>query len=79
MNKRDKIKKHYGFVVIIVVLFSFNVGPQLVSCQKNAAGGGGGGAGFEIFAKELYNSLSNYTDVFKGAIKKELGYCIMDV
>ncbi|CAK8576199.1 unnamed protein product [Lathyrus sativus] len=76
MNKRDKINKHYGFLVIIVVLLSFNVGPQLVSCQKN---GGGTGAGFEIFAKELYNSLSNYTDVFKGAIKKELGYCIMDV
>ncbi|CAI8616396.1 unnamed protein product [Vicia faba] len=81
MNKRDKIKKHCSFVVVIVVFFSFNVGPQLVSCQKNAGGGGGGssGAGFEIFAKELYNSMSNYTNVFKGAIKKELGYCIMDV
>lgn len=80
MNKRDKIKKHYGFVVVIVVLFSFSAGPQLVSCQKNAAAAGGSsGAGFEIFAKELYNSMSNYTNVFKGAIKKELGYCILDV
>jgi hypothetical protein len=93
MNKRDKIKKHDFVVTIIVVLFSCTVGPQLVSCQKKtaaaaAAGGGGGaggsgggsGAGLEdIFAKELYRGMSSYTNVFKAAIKKELGYCILDV
>ncbi|KAL2328579.1 hypothetical protein Fmac_022006 [Flemingia macrophylla] len=39
----------------------------------------GTGAGFEIFAQEIYRSLSNYTTLFKSAIKKELGYCIVDV
>jgi len=76
MNKRDRIRKH-GFVVIIFVVF---VGPRLVSCQKsNGDDVGGSGAGFEIFAQEMYNSMSGYTSVFKGAIKKELGYCIVDV
>jgi hypothetical protein len=92
MNKRDKIKKHDFVVTIIVVLFSCTVGPQLVSCQKkNAAGGGGGGGGAggsgggsgagleDIVAKELYRGMSSYTNVFKAAIKKELGYCILDV
>jgi len=75
MNKRDRIMKH-GFVVIIFVVF---VGPQLVSCQKSNDGGGTSGAGLEIFAQEVFNSMSSYTSVFKGAIKKELGYCIVDV
>lgn len=77
MNKRDRIRKH-GFVVIIFVVF---VGPQLVSCQKSNDDGdvGGSGAGIEIFAQEMYNSMSGFTSVFKGAIKKELGYCILDV
>jgi hypothetical protein len=91
MNKRDKIKKHDFVVTIIVVLFSCTVGPQLVSCQKKtaaaaAAGGGAGGSGGgsgagleDIFAKELYRGMSSYTNVFKAAIKKELGYCIVDV
>ncbi|XP_061362484.1 ABC transporter G family member 28-like [Gastrolobium bilobum] len=62
-------------LVIIVVLISFIVGPGLVSCQNK----GSGGAGVEIFAQQIYRSMSNYTTVFKAAIKKELGYCILDV
>jgi hypothetical protein len=27
----------------------------------------------------LYRGMSSYTNVFKAAIKKELGYCIVDV
>lgn len=84
MNKRErpnKIRK-VSFVTIVVLL-SCTVGPRLVSCQKNKnAGGGGsaaGSAGAEIFTQTLYKSMSNYTSVFKGAIKKELGYCITDV
>ncbi|KAG5146008.1 hypothetical protein JHK84_031551 [Glycine max] len=47
----------------------------LIFCQKS----GGGGGGLEIIAQEVYRSMSNYTSVFKSAIKKELGYCIVDV
>ncbi|CAJ2654476.1 unnamed protein product [Trifolium pratense] len=80
MNKRDKIKKHDFVVTIIVVLFICTLGPQLVSCQKNAGDGGSSGTGLEdIVAKEMYRGLSSYTNVFKATIKKELGYCIVDV
>lgn len=61
--------------VIVVVLINFIVGPRLIFCQKS----GGGGGGLEIIAQEVYRSMSNYTSVFKSAIKKELGYCIVDV
>lgn len=63
--------------VIVVVLINFIVGPRLIFCQKSSGGGGGGG--LEIIAQEVYRSMSNYTSVFKSAIKKELGYCIVDV
>nr|KYP37548.1 ABC transporter G family member 28 [Cajanus cajan] len=59
--------------VVVVVLISIIVGPRPVFCQSSS------GAGFEIFAQEIYRSLSNYTTLFKSAIKKELGYCIVDV
>ncbi|XP_027348257.1 ABC transporter G family member 28-like [Abrus precatorius] len=61
---------------VIVVVISYIVGPWPVSCQQS---GSSGGAGVEIFAQEMYRGMSNYTYVFKGAIKKELGYCIVDV
>jgi len=76
--------------VIVVVLISFILGPKLVFGQSTGGGagaggaggagaGGVGGAGLEIFTQEVYRSMSNYTSVFKKVIKKELGYCVVDV
>ncbi|CAJ1979273.1 unnamed protein product [Sphenostylis stenocarpa] len=53
--------------------------PKLVFGQDSGGGGGGTGAGIEIFAQEVYRSMSNYTSVFKKAIQKELGFCVVDV
>lgn len=80
MSKRQGPNKTKNVaLVIIVVFFSCIEGPRLVSCQKNGAGSGSGGAGMEILAQQMYKAMSNYTSIFKSAIKKELGYCILDV
>jgi len=80
MMNLPKLTRKVPFV-IVVVLISFIVGPKLVFGQTTGGGGGGGGgsAGLEIFAQEVYRSMSNYTSVFKKAIKQELGYCVVDV
>lgn len=67
-----EIRKVSNFVTIVVVLSCIVVGPGRVSCQNN-------NAAVQIFAQELYNSMKSYTSVFKSAIKKELGFCIVDV
>ncbi|OIW08542.1 hypothetical protein TanjilG_03218 [Lupinus angustifolius] len=80
MSNRDI--KNVAFVIIVVVLSSI-VGPLHVSCQSNNDGdsdGDGGGAGVQILAQELYRaSMTNITKILKATIKKELGFCIIDV
>lgn len=78
MSNREGPRK-VDFVIIVVILTCI-VGPLRVSCQDKGGGGGGGGAGIQIFAQELYRtSMTNITKILKATIKKELGFCIVDV
>ncbi|RDX74320.1 ABC transporter G family member 28, partial [Mucuna pruriens] len=95
MNLPNKTRKVPFVIVIVLInlivgpelVFCQNSGTGTGTDAGVGVGGGAGGGvggppdgvGMQIFSQEIYRGMSNYTTVFKGAIKKELGYCIVDI
>lgn len=60
-------------VLALIVALSFNL--EHVSCQYTNKSQ----AAVQLIAEAVYGSMSSFTYVFKDEIKKNLGFCVVDV